>query len=113
MAKLPVLQGCSWVMSKEGREKIPAVMLHLVLDICSALDTVLCSGHYKQMIHIPLEFIVQWERQTGKEIIISHGNKYYNKSGFKMLLEQRRKLMNPAQRVSFSPPFSALNVQGH
>lgn len=30
-------------------------MLHMVLEIYSALDTVLRSGHYKGIVYIPLE----------------------------------------------------------
>lgn len=60
---MPVWTGCLWVTSKRGREKILVAMLHLVMDIYSALDTVLSSGRYKGIVYMPLEeFIVQWER---------------------------------------------------
>lgn len=73
---------------------------------CTVFWTLQANNPYSLRVHCPVG-------ETNRQTIVSHGNKYYNKSGFKMLLEQRSKLMNPAQGVSFLPPFSALNVQGH
>lgn len=73
------------------------------MDIYLALNTVLSSGCYKGIVYMPLEeFIVQWERWTGKQATVSQCQKCFNKDRFKVLVRQRRKIINSAQSLSLA-----------
>lgn len=109
---LPVLKGCLWVMSQEGRENILAAMLRLVLNTDAALDTVLNSGITSEWSRFSYIRSLQWNRQTGKQAIMSQGNKCYNTSRLEMLLGQKRKkIISCAQRASLLFPFLSLSTK--